>query len=248
MPLGDRKGLINIIMAELTYVKSGEQVGAHTINGIIDALGGPSIPSDGDFTGTSRGALFRKSYSVGAGIANKNYEFLDVKLAEAPASLSCSYRMTYVNLGRDIEFAKEKLDVGHILCYDGDSQNGFEVVSYDFYINGTDADDTPNFYDGYVCTRLSALQRFTVGEGEATKELGYGDGFLYGWKFKVQSGDSSDSVFVITNEYEEDIVKAFVGGQGYANASLDAKRRLAVCTKSQKGKVLIKIPDDVELE
>ena len=48
--------------------------------------------------------------------------------------------MTYVNLGRDIEFAKEKLDAGHILCYDGDSQNGFEVVSSDFYINGTDAD------------------------------------------------------------------------------------------------------------
>ena len=140
MPLGDRKGLINIIMAELTYVKSGERIGAHTINGIIDALGGPSIPSDGDFTGTSNGALFRKSYSVGSGIANRNYEFLDVKLAEAPASLSCGYRMTYVNLGRDIDFAKEKLDTGHILCYDGDSQNGFEVVSSDFYINGTDAD------------------------------------------------------------------------------------------------------------
>ena len=127
-------------MAELTYVKSGQQVGAHTINGIIDALGGPSIPSDGDFTGTSKGALFRKSYSVGTGIANRSYEFLDVKLAEAPASLSCSYRMTYVNLGRDIEFAKEKLDTGHILCYDGDSQAGFEVVSSDFYINGTDTD------------------------------------------------------------------------------------------------------------
>ena len=55
-------------------------------------------------------------------------------------------------------------------------------------------------------------------------------------------------MFVITNEYEEDTVKAFVGGQGYANASLDAKRRLAVCTKSQKGKALIKIPDDVEFE
>ena len=144
-------------MAELTYVKSGQQVGAHTINGIIDALGGPSIPSDGDFTGTSNGALFRKSYSVGSGIANRNYEFLDVKLAEAPASLSCSYKMTYVNLGRDIEFAKEKLDVGHILCYDGDSQEGFEVVSSDFYINGTDTDTAPNFYDGYVCTRLSAF-------------------------------------------------------------------------------------------
>ena len=140
MPLGDRKGLINIIMAELTYVKSGEQVGAHTINGIIDALGGPSIPSDGDFTGTSRGALFRTSYSVGAGLANRSYAFLDVKLAEAPTSLSCSYKITYVNLGRDIEFAKEKLAAGHILCYDGDSQNGFEVVSSDFYINGTDAD------------------------------------------------------------------------------------------------------------
>ena len=55
-------------------------------------------------------------------------------------------------------------------------------------------------------------------------------------------------MFVITNEYEEDAVKAFVGGQGYSDTSLDAKRRLAVCTKSQKGKVLIKIPDDVEFE
>ena len=55
-------------------------------------------------------------------------------------------------------------------------------------------------------------------------------------------------MFVITNEYEEDTVKSFVVGEGYANASLDAKRRLAVCTKSQKGKVLIKIPDDVEFE
>ena len=87
-----------------------------------------------------------------------------------------------------------------------------------------------------------------MGEGVDAEELGYGDGFLYGWKFKVQSGDGSDSVFVITNEYEEDAVKAFVGGQGYTDASLDAKRRLAVCTKSQKGKTLIKIPDDVEFE
>ena len=55
-------------------------------------------------------------------------------------------------------------------------------------------------------------------------------------------------MFVITNEYEEDTVKSFVVGEGYANASLDAKRRLAVCTKSQKGKTLIKIPDDVEFE
>ena len=55
-------------------------------------------------------------------------------------------------------------------------------------------------------------------------------------------------MFVITNEYKEDTVKAFVGEQGYTNASLDAKRRLAVCTKSQKGKTLIKIPDDVEFE
>ena len=55
-------------------------------------------------------------------------------------------------------------------------------------------------------------------------------------------------MFVITNEYKEDTVKSFVVGKGYANASLDAKRRLAVCTKSQKGNVLIKIPDDVEFE
>lgn len=235
-------------MAELTYVKSGQQIGAHTINGLIDALGGPSIPSDGDFTGTSKGALFRKSYSVGAGISNKNYEFLDVKFAEAPASLSCGYRMTYINLGRDIEFAREKLDSGHILCYDGENQQGFEVVSSDFYINGTEGEDnTPNFYDGYVCTKLSALQKFNVSTGEETKELGYGDGTLYGWKFKVQ-GDDADSVFVITNEYDEDTVKAFIEGQGYSDASLDTKSRLAICTKSPKGNVIIKIPNDVEFE
>lgn len=235
-------------MAELTYVKSGQQVGAHTINGIIDALGGPSIPSDGDFTGTSNGALFRKSYSVGAGIANKNYEFLDVKFAEAPKSLSCGYKMTYINLGRDIDFAREKLDSGHILCYDGDTQQGFEVVSSDFYINGTEGEgNTPNFYDGYVCTKLSALQKFTVSIGEETKELGYGDGTLYGWKFKVQ-GDDADSVFVITNEYNEDTVKNFISGMGYSNTEFDTKRRLAVCTKSPKGNILIKVPNDIEFE
>ena len=235
-------------MAELTYVKSGQQVGAHTINGIIDALGGPSIPSDGDFTGTSNGALFRKSYSVGAGIANKNYEFLDVKFAEAPKSLSCGYKMTYINLGRDIDFAREKLDSGHILCYDGDTQQGFEVVSSDFYINGTEGEgNTPNFYDGYVCTKLSALQKFTVSTGEETKELGYGDGTLYGWKFNVQ-GDDADSVFVITNEYNEDTVKNFITGMGYSDTYLDTKRRLAVCTKSPKGNILIKVPNDIEFE
>ena len=235
-------------MAELTYVKSGQQVGAHTINGIIDALGGPSIPSDGDFTGTSNGALFRKSYSVGAGIANKNYEFLDVKFAEAPKSLSCGYKMTYINLGRDIDFAREKLDSGHILCYDGDTQQGFEVVSSDFYINGTEGEgNTPNFYDGYVCTKLSALQKFTVSTGEETKELGYGDGTLYGWKFKVQ-GNDADSVFVITNEYNEDNVKNFITGRGYSDTELDTKRRLAVCTKSPKGNILIKVPNDIEFE
>lgn len=235
-------------MAELTYVKSGQQVGAHTINGIIDALGGPSIPSDGDFTGTSNGALFRKSYSVGAGIANKNYEFLDVKFAEAPKSLSCGYKMTYINLGRDIDFAREKLDSGHILCYDGDTQQGFEVVSSDFYINGTEGEgNTPNFYDGYVCTKLSALQKFTVSTGEETKELGYGDGTLYGWKFKV-NGDDADSVFVITNEYNEDTVKNFITGRGYSDTYLDTKRRLAVCTKSPKGNILIKVPNDIEFE
>ena len=235
-------------MAELTYVKSGQQVGAHTINGIIDALGGPSIPSDGDFTGTSNGALFRKSYSVGAGIANKNYEFLDVKFAEAPKSLSCGYKMTYINLGRDIDFAREKLDSGHILCYDGDTQQGFEVVSSDFYINGTEGEgNTPNFYDGYVCTKLSALQKFTVRTGEETKELGYGDGTLYGWKFKI-NGDGADSVFVITNEYNEDTVKNFITGSGYSDTEFDTKRRLAVCTKSPKGNILIKVPNDIEFE
>ena len=235
-------------MAELTYVKSGQQVGAHTINGIIDALGGPSIPSDGDFTGTSNGALFRKSYSVGAGIANKNYEFLDVKFAEAPKSLSCGYKMTYINLGRDIDFAREKLDSGHILCYDGDTQQGFEVVSSDFYINGTEGEgNTPNFYDGYVCTKLSALQKFTVSTGEETKELGYGDGTLYGWKFKI-NGDDADSVFVITNEYNEDTVKNFISEMGYSDTDLDTKRRLAVCTKSPKGNILIKVPNDIEFE
>ena len=235
-------------MAELTYVKLGQQVGAHTINGIIDALGGPSIPSDGDFTGTSNGALFRKSYSVGAGIANKNYEFLDVKFAEAPKSLSCGYKMTYINLGRDIDFAREKLDSGHILCYDGDTQQGFEVVSSDFYINGTEGEgNTPNFYDGYVCTKLSALQKFTVSTGEETKELGYGDGTLYGWKFKI-NGDDADSVFVITNEYNEDTVKNFISEMGYSDTDLDTKRRLAVCTKSPKGNILIKVPNDIEFE
>lgn len=45
-------------MAELNYVKSGQQVGAHTINGIIDSLGGPSTPSDGSFRTVGNGSLF----------------------------------------------------------------------------------------------------------------------------------------------------------------------------------------------
>lgn len=236
-------------MAELTYVKSGERIAAHTINDIIDTLGGPSIPSDGEFTGTSRGALFRKSYSVGTGIANKNYEFLDVKFAEAPASLSCVYKIVYINLGRDEEFAKEKLDANHIFCYDGDAQTGFEITANDFYINGTAENDDPNFYDGYVCTKLSALQQFAFVNADGEEEdIGYGDGTLYGYKFRTKKDDDDDSVFVITNEYEEDNVKGFLDGEGYSEPNLEQKRSLAVVTNSPKGKVIIKIPNDVEFE
>ena len=236
-------------MAELTYVKSGERIAAHTINNIIDTLGGPSIPSDGEFIGTSSGALFRKSYSVGTGIANKNYEFLDVKFAEAPAALSCVYKNVYINLGRDEKFAKEKLDTNHIFCYDGDAKTGFEVTAKDFYINGTSENDNPNFYDGYVCTKISSLQQFSVVKsyGEE-KYVGYGDGTLYGYKFKTKKADQDDSVFVITNEYEEDYIKGFLDGEGYSEHILEQKRSLAIVTNSNKGKVIIKIPNDVEFE
>lgn len=234
-------------MAELTYVKSGERIGAHTINGIIDAFGGPSIPSDGDFTTTSKGALFRKAYSTGAGITNKLYEFLDIKQAEAPAILSCAYKTIYVNLGRDLDFAKNKLDSDVILCYDGDNEEGFEISASDFYING-EGEDGPNFYDGYVCTKLSAVQKFTVGEDEEKRELGYGDGTLYGWKFEAKKDDGSATAFVVTNENDEDIVKGFLENQGYSEPKFRQKRKLAISTNSAKGNVLIKIPEDVESE
>lgn len=237
-------------MAELNYVNAGERIGAHTINGIIDALGGPSIPSDGDFTKTSNGSLFRKSYSTGNGIQNKLYEFLDVKYAEAPSELSCGYKMIYINLGKNLDFAKKKLDTGSILCFDGDSSTGFELSNSNFYTNGVEGEDEiPNFYDGYVCTKLSALQKFTVDKGEdEEEEVGYGDGTLYGWKFKAQKDDSGGNVFVITNEYEQDNVIGFLSEQGYSDVEFDTKRTLAVITTSPKGNVLIKIPNDIEFE
>lgn len=232
-------------MAELTYVKQGQRIGAHTINGIIDAVGGPSIPSDGDFTHTSRGSLFRKAYSTGAGITNKLYEFLDVKQAEPPSDLSCAYKMIYINLGRDLDFAKNKLDSDVILCYDGDKEDGFEVNYSDFYING-DGENGHNFYDGYVCTNLSAVQKFKASNDNNDELIGYGDGTLYGWNFEAKQEDATVTTFVVTNEYDEGKVKSFLTNKGYSNPELRQKHKLAVSTDSSEGNVLIKVPQDVE--
>ena len=55
-------------------------------------------------------------------------------------------------------------------------------------------------------------------------------------------------MFVITNEYNEDTVKNFIAERGYSDTKFDTKRRLAVCTKSPKGNILIKVPNDIEFE
>ena len=55
-------------------------------------------------------------------------------------------------------------------------------------------------------------------------------------------------MFVIANEYNEDAVKNFITQSGYSDTNLDTKRRLAVCTKSPKGNILIKVPNDIEFE
>lgn len=225
-------------MAELNYVKSGQQVGAHTINGIIDSLGGPSTPSDGSFRTVGNGSLFQKSYNLGSNADDAVYEFLDVFFGQAPASLSSVYKTIYINLGRDIDFAKEQLKAVGIYSFDGDTENLKEIQQSDFEVNGSD-----RFYDGFVCTDLSTIQKFTIKNGESEEEVGYGDGNLYGMLFQAED-DDTEPKYVITNESDVEKVANAVSKEA---EDLKKKEILATSTPSENGYQLIKVQlGDVE--
>ena len=239
-------------MAELSYVKQGERIGAHTVNGIIDAIGGPNIPSDEGFVKTSNGSLFQRRDTIGAGFNKKADSLFDVKWAEAPRDLSCEYKMLYIQLGRNFDFIKNRLDVDQIWSYDGDSKKGVNL-SASFEVNGAGV-----FYDGFVNTQLSALQKFPypgLSVQSDPQKIGYGDGHLYGVYVKGNAEDNSTKkVFVITNEYESDNVKNFVQlSANLTDATISKITKLAVCTPAEltngakdhyMGSQLIKLPNE----
>ena len=220
-------------MSELNYVKAGQSVGASTINGIIDALGGPSIPTEDGFVKTSQGSIFKKSYNLGSNSRSFQSELLDVKFSDAPRALSCSYKMIWIQLGRDINCAKDRLDARHIYFYDKTSDKIKELEASDFDVNGENLS-----YDGYVCTNISAIQPFKVKNGESEETVGEGDGYLYGVYIKHED-DSSSTKYVITNESNSKSVAAKV------SASKDDVKRIeeiATVTKDRDGFDIIKIP------
>lgn len=239
-------------MAELNYVNAGERIGAHTINGIIDALGGPNIPSDGGFFKTSTGALFQRRNIIGSDFNKTADSLFDVKWAEAPRKLSCEYKMLYIQLGRDFDFIKNRLEVDQIWAYDGDSEKGIDL-SGSFEVNGPG-----RFYDGFVNTQLSALQEFPYpGLSVQTDpyKIGYGDGYLYGVYVKGNDEDNSTKkVFIITNEYESDNIKEFAQlSVNLTDVTISKITKLAVCTPSEltngakdhyMGSQLIKLPNE----
>ena len=220
-------------MSELNYVKAGQSVGASTINGIIDALGGPSIPTEGGFVKTSQGSIFKKSYNLGSNSRSFQSELLDVKFSDAPRALSCSYKMIWIQLGRDIDCAKDRLDARHIYFYDKTSDQIKELEASDFDVNGEYLS-----YDGYVCTNISAIQPFKVKNGESEETVGEGDGYLYGVYIKHED-DSSSTKYVITNESNSKSVAEKVSASEY-----DVKRveKIATVTKDRDGFEIIKIP------
>ena len=220
-------------MSELNYVKAGQSVGASTINGIIDALGGPSIPTEDGFVKTSQGSIFKKSYNLGSNSRSFQSELLDVKFSDAPRALSCSYKMIWIQLGRDINCAKDRLDARHIYFYDKTSDKIKELEASDFDVNGENLS-----YDGYVCTNISAIQPFKVKNGESEETVGEGDGYLYGVYIKHED-DSSSTKYVITNESNSKSVAAKVSA-----SKDDVKRieKIATVTKDRDGFDIIKIP------
>ena len=243
-------------MAELSYVKQGERIGAHTVNGIIDAIGGPNIPTDEGFVKTSNGSLFQRRDTIGSSFNKKADTLFDVKWAEAPRDLSCEYKMLYIQLGRNFDFIKNRLDVDQIWSYDGDSEKGINL-SNSFEVNGAG-----RFYDGFVNTQLSALQKFPypgLSVQSDPQKIGYGDGHLYGVYVKGNAEDNSTKkVFVITNEYESDNVKNFVQlSANLTNATISKITKLAVCTPAEltngakdhyMGSQLIKLPNEWSTE
>ena len=220
-------------MSELNYVKAGQSVGASTINGIIDALGGPSIPTEDGFVKTSQGSIFKKSYNLGSNSRSFQSELLDVKFSDAPRALSCSYKMIWIQLGRDIDCAKDRLDARHIYFYNKTSDQIKELEASDFDVNGEYLS-----YDGYVCTNISAIQPFKVKNGESEETVGEGDGYLYGVYIK-HGDDSSSTKYVITNESNSKSVAAKVSA-----SKDDVKRieKIATVTKDRDGFDIIKIP------
>ena len=243
-------------MAELSYVKQGERIGAHTVNGIIDAIGGPNIPTDEGFVKTSNGSLFQRRDTIGSSFNKKADTLFDVKWAEAPRDLSCEYKMLYIQLGRNFDFIKNRLDVDQIWSYDGDSEKGINL-SGSFEVNGAG-----RFYDGFVNTQLSALKKFPypgLSVQSDPQKIGYGDGHLYGVYVKGNAEDNSTKkVFVITNEYESDNVKNFVQlSANLTDATISKITKLAVCTPAEltngakdhyMGSQLIKLPNEWSTE
>lgn len=243
-------------MAELSYVKQGERIGAHTVNGIIDAIGGPNIPTDEGFVKTSTGSLFQRRDTIGSSFNKKADSLFDVKWAEAPRDLSCEYKMLYIQLGRNFDFIKNRLDVDQIWSYDGDSGKGINL-SNSFEVNGAGI-----FYDGFVNTQLSSLQKFPypgLSVQSDPQKIGYGDGHLYGIYVKGNAEDNSTKkVFVITNEYESDNVKNFVQlSANLTDATISKITKLAVCTPAEltngakdhyMGSQLIKLPNEWSTE
>lgn len=220
-------------MSELNYVKSGQTVGAHTINGLIDAVGGPSIPTEDGFVKTSTGSLFTKRFDIGARSRSFQSEFMDVKLADAPRSLSSSYKMIWIQLGRDLDCVKDRLEARYVYFFDKISDKIEELKDEDFDVNGEDAS-----YDGYVCTGISAIQEFNVKVGESEETVGAGDGYLYGVYIKHED-DASSTKYVITNEPNSSNVAEKTGA-----SSDDIKRvdKIATVTKDRDGFYIVKIP------
>jgi len=196
-------------------------------------LGGPSIPTEDGFVKTSQGSIFKKSYNLGSNSRSFQSELLDVKFSDAPRALSCSYKMIWIQLGRDINCAKDRLDARHIYFYDKTSDKIKELEASDFDVNGENLS-----YDGYVCTNISAIQPFKVKNGESEETVGEGDGYLYGVYIKHED-DSSSTKYVITNESNSKSVAAKVSA-----SKDDVKRieKIATVTKDRDGFDIIKIP------
>lgn len=247
-------------MAELTYVKTGESIRSSTINNIIDALGGPDVPTDGGYIKTKRGSIFQSSRSVGAGYDLTLTEFLDVKLVDAPEEKELDCKAIWIQLGRDLDFAKAKLDVDKIIVYNAsdDDEEVFarEIGESDFYVNGVDDSGAPYFYDGYVCTELTALQEFTVDTGTTDSSgkpvydtAGYGDGTLYGYNVRAKVDEDLKKTLIITNEYEAQNAIDYCIGEGLIDeGTLESTAKLAVMTPDHDGSQLIKLPNDLTKE